>query len=260
MKMRLTILGAALAAALVLFAACNDDDGPAGPELFQVVLEVTDPDGAPVAGLELGLAPDTPFYMDGKVSSEVVSDSEPGLDLPYPVPFNPSVMIKFTTAQQGTVSVVIEDVAGDPVRHLYREDQQAGLRTIMWNGQDDDQATAPAGVYFAHLTQIEAESGNTLLDERRPMLMANFYANQALVGTTDAEGRIVLSDERLFPYLFDVDPFPATDENGLTIGTITLTPAMRFYFTDPGSNRTVRYNGQVTGSTILQFVWDPQGG
>jgi len=241
---------------LVFLGSCKDD-GPVTPKPFQVVIEVTDPGGAPVTGLQLGTALASPFYMDGKRSQ--ASEPDEGLALPYPVPFYPTVLIEFSTVQAGTVGVVIEDVAGDPIRQLSRDGRPAGVHTMVWNGRDEDQEAVPSGVYYAHVTRFTG-SGTMLLDTRRPMLMAAFYADQALIGTTDDQGRIVLSDERLFPYLFDVEPFPATNEIGETVGEITLTPAMRFYLTDPGSGRTVRYDTQVTGPTTLHFIWDPSAG
>ena len=77
------------------------------------------------------------------------------------------------------------------------------------------------------------------------------------VGTTDADGRITLDDRRLFPYLYDLPDFPATSEDGETIGTISLTSTVRFYLRDPDTGAMKRFDREVTGSTNPSFTWDP---
>ncbi len=253
---RMLVAWLIVTSALVFLGACNDGGTIVDPEPFHVVLEVVTPSGSPVSGLELGLAPDTPFYQDGKSPVLRASLRENGLGQPRPSPFNPVLTIPFEVTQPGTVSIAIEDVAKETVRLLGREAVPAGSHAWMWNGMEDDGIFAPSGVYYVHLTQVDTETATMMLDVRRPVLLAILYPSQRVMGTTDAAGRIVLSDRRLFPYLFDVEPFPAVNEDGEVIGSITLTPTMRFYFTDPDSGRTLRFDGDVTGSTNLHFVWD----
>ena len=242
---------------LVLVGACSDDEEPTNPPPpFQVVLEVTAPNGDPMAGLELGLVPDSPFYMDGKDASEEGPDLAGDLRWPFPSPFYPSVIIPFVLDRPGMVRVTVEDVEGGLVRLLGEQAADSGSHQWLWNGQDDNGVAVPSGVYFARLVLTGAGSEKILLDAAREMLLAAFFADQVLIGATDADGRLVLEDKKLFPYLYDLPNFPAMDETGAPMGVITLTPAMRFYFTDPGSGKTTRFDGDVAGPTTLKFVWE----
>jgi len=244
---------------LVLVGACSDDEEPTSPPPpppFQVVLEVSAPNGDPVAGLELGLVSDTPYYMDGKDDPE--GGPKMGVDLrwPFPSPFYPSVIIPFVLDRPGLVRVTVEDGEGGLVKLLGERAADAGTHQWLWNGQDDSGAGVPSGVYYARLVLADAGSEEILQDVAREMLLSAFFAFQVLIGTTDEDGRLVLEDTKLFPYLYDLPNFPAMDETGAPMGVITLTPTMRFYFTDPVAGKTMRFDRDVVGATTLKFVWE----
>jgi hypothetical protein len=242
-----------------LFAACSDDEEPAAPPApFQVVLQVTAPDGAPVPGLELGLAPDSRFYMDGKQGAEEGPDAHGELGWPYPSPFYPSAIIPFDLTQPGILRLTVEDIEGGPVRFLGERAADAGSHQWVWDGKNDEGTLVPSGVYYARLVLMDEDAGEVQVDFRREMLLAAFFADQVLIGTTDADGRLVIEDRKLFPYLYDLPLFPAMEETGAHMGIIEFTPTMRFYFTDPGTGTTLRFDGDVAGTTTLKFVWDPE--
>lgn len=246
------ILTALLALTL---GGCSDDD-PAGPEEFQVSITVRDTLGDPVEGLELTMAPDSPLYMDGKVRDVDPVPVEYSLSGPIPNPFNPTTTIRFAAAQACWVELVIEDVAHGPVRNLIAQDIPAGSHAVVWNGLDDAEQKAPSGVYYASLVMSEEEGGEVLFEGSVPMLFAHWGEGSPTIATTDADGQLVLTDRRLFPYLYDVEPILAVDEVGNGIGIIVLTPTMRFYLTDPVQERMLRFDGDVTGRESFTFTWE----
>ena len=68
-----------------------------------------------------------------------------------PNPFNPSTELSYTLSRPGTVRLTIYDVSGRRVRELVNEPQGTGPQSAEWDGRDDDDRSAPAGVYFARL-------------------------------------------------------------------------------------------------------------
>jgi hypothetical protein len=247
-------------------AGCGDDD-PVTPEpRFQVALQVTDPGGQPVAGLQLGLAPDGPWYQDGKSLGQVKGQPlfQTTLDYPAPSPFYPFCSVLFQLDQASWVRLDILDIERDEVALLWESALPNGVFNRVWQGLDAAGEPMPPGVYQARLQVSPAAGEPVEFEQTRPMLMAPFLASQVLMGTTDTQGRIVLTDRRLFPYLYDLEPFPSMDEDRNETGLIEFTPAMRFYLTDPATDQTLRFDGDVAGSTTLEFTWNPpavrQGG
>lgn len=244
-------------AALILtgvVTACGDENTATGPRSFRVTLEVTDPDGRAVSGLELGMAPDTPWYVDGRVRPFGASAVADQLQQPFP---SPSTMfsIPFRLDVTSRISLTIEDVEETTVRRLVDGQVESGAQTAVWDGRDDAGALMPSGVYTAHLVARDLGSETVRLNDSRRVLLAVF--DRMTVGTTDQRGRIVLEEKRLFPFLYDVPDMPAVDENGATVGTISLGSTVRFYFTDPASGFTRRYDRDVAGPATLSFVWSP---
>ncbi len=254
---RVLLILAVMAFFAVLPGCSDEDSGPVEPEPFQVVIEVADPDGDPVPGLELGLTPDSPFYMDGKraaVCTEVLSDQLP---YPFPSPFYGSISLPFELSERRAVLLTIENVEGGSVRMLVDGPLPAGSHVSHWGGRDDDGDRVSSGVYSAHLVLRDDDSGEVVADQSQFMLLGAFTANQYEVGTTGGDGRVVIEERQLFPYLYDLPDFPAVDENGEVMGTISLTPTIRFYLTDPIGSQTMRFDGEVTGPATLRFTWDP---
>jgi len=250
------VLPVALVASTFFMAACGDDD-PATPRSLQVTVEVVDAQGDPVPGLDLDTAPDSPFYGEPVARPLGAAIPVTGLGQPFPNPFYPSVRLDVTMAIAGDARLAIEDVNGAELRVLTEGPRDAGSYALVWNGRDGSGEEVPGTVYYAHLVAHDAAGDSVMADQRETLLLARLGSGGFAVGTTDAEGRIVLDDDRLFPYLHGVEPFGAYDETGTPTGTITLTPAVRFYLTDPGTGQRMHWTREVTGTTTLEFVWDP---
>lgn len=246
-------------AALATLSSCGGEDDivdPPGPT-FAVTVEVADAAGAPVPGLAMSLAPDGPWYGEKAHGVALPAAAIERLRLPHPCPFNPAVTLDFELDGARDVTLTVEDVATGTVKLLVDEPLIAGAHSVAWNGLDDDGERVPSGIYRARLELRDQDTGDVVLDQSQTMLLAILDPDRYSVGTTDADGRIVLEDIRLFPYLFDVPDFPAVDETGEQIGTISLTAAMRFYLRDPATGDLMQFHADVNGSETLQFTWDP---
>ena len=90
-------------------------------------------------------------------SSSIVGD-DPGLvpdatalDQNYPNPFNPVTQIRYSLSRGAEVRLVIYDVLGREIVTLADGRQEAGLRTVTWNGRDAAGRQVASGVYFYRL-------------------------------------------------------------------------------------------------------------
>ena len=245
---------AAAAGLLLLGVGCGDSTTE--PQGFSVTLAVRDTLGHPVAGLELTMVPEGPWYMDPKMRDVEQVPGQNSLSGPTPNPFNPATTLRIEASQPCWVTLVIEDVDHGAVRTLAAQEIDAGAHAVMWNSLDEEGQKVPSGVYYAHLVLSDQEGGTVLFDGWQTMLLAHWGQGDTPVAVTNASGRIQLTDRRLFPYLYDLEPFASFDEVGNQSGLIVLTPAMRFYLTDPIELHTMRFDGEVAGRTSFSFTWE----
>ena len=68
-----------------------------------------------------------------------------------PNPFRGATQIRFDLPRSGKVTLSIYDVAGRLVRNLVNGPQEAGYRSVMWDGLDEAGQRAAAGVFFYSL-------------------------------------------------------------------------------------------------------------
>jgi len=110
-----------------------------------VILEVNG------ASCEFGL---DDIYWDGGATSSV--DENENLDTPikfnlqnnFPNPFNPLTTVRYDLPEDGLVNVTIYDVMGRPVKYLVNSQQNAGYKSIQWNGTNDAGQPVSAGLYM----------------------------------------------------------------------------------------------------------------
>ena len=69
----------------------------------------------------------------------------------YPNPFNPSTKIHYGITSESKVLLTIFDMLGREVIRLVDEKQDAGYKTIAWNGTDAMGRHVGAGMYFYFL-------------------------------------------------------------------------------------------------------------
>jgi hypothetical protein len=69
----------------------------------------------------------------------------------HPNPFNPETDISYNLPEDCMVKLVVYNMLGQRVRVLVEEQQTAGLKTVHWDGKDDNGNELASGVYFSRL-------------------------------------------------------------------------------------------------------------
>jgi len=88
-------------------------------------------------------------YVETKQSVALPSDLQ---FLPnYPNPFSDQTTLEYVLPDPATVRLAIYDVLGRQVRVLVDGKQEAGRRTVQWNGHDESGHRMASGVYLARL-------------------------------------------------------------------------------------------------------------
>jgi len=106
-----------------------------------------------------GVSPETSVW-DGK--------SLPGgfdLSDPYPNPFNPSTIIRFTIPGEIGTRLEIFDMRGRRVRTLLEERLTAGTHEVFWDGRDGGGGLLPSGVYL-----IRCRAGEQILQKKAALV------------------------------------------------------------------------------------------
>lgn len=70
------------------------------------------------------------------------------LEQNYPNPFNPHTKINYSLPKEENVKLMIYDILGREVVTLVSQIQSSGLRSIVWNGDDNLGNNVGAGMYF----------------------------------------------------------------------------------------------------------------
>jgi hypothetical protein len=93
-----------------------------------------------------------------KTSSGVENSTDemsviPGYSLSqnYPNPFNPTTHIEFNLVRTCQVKLEIYNILGNKVNTLVNERLEAGHKSIIWDGKDDQGKDVASGIYFYKL-------------------------------------------------------------------------------------------------------------
>jgi hypothetical protein len=91
--------------------------------------------------------------VDGAVDAPVIAPMPEKLALHAntPNPFRGATQIRFDLPRSGKATLTIYDVAGRLVRTLVNGPQEAGFRSVTWDGLDEAGQRAAAGVFFNSL-------------------------------------------------------------------------------------------------------------
>ncbi len=82
----------------------------------------------------------------------------------FPNPFNPQTAIMFQLSKQMPVELYVYNVKGQKIKTLLKEEKEAGMHSIVWNGNDDNNSSVASGVYFYRMiTEEVIESKKMLL-------------------------------------------------------------------------------------------------
>jgi len=69
----------------------------------------------------------------------------------YPNPFRENLTIEYQLQQDGRVEIQINNILGQKIKSLIKEDQQAGLKRIKWDGIDESGSLVGNGMYYITL-------------------------------------------------------------------------------------------------------------
>jgi len=70
----------------------------------------------------------------------------------YPNPFNARTVIKYSLPKDSKVEIAIYNILGRKVKTLVNEHQQAGYKTVVWDGKNQKGNEVASGVYFYRIT------------------------------------------------------------------------------------------------------------
>ncbi len=89
----------------------------------------------------------------------------------YPNPFNPSTIIHYDLPEASDVTLVVYDVLGREVRRWELPHDQAGYRSITWQGRDQAGRALPSGVYIYRFDARSMESDQRFNKVRKMLLL-----------------------------------------------------------------------------------------
>jgi flagellar hook assembly protein FlgD len=90
--------------------------------------------------------------------------SEYNLSQNYPNPFNPHTTIEYAFPKPGFVKLQIFDMLGQEVRTLVNEFQNSGVKSVVWDGKNNQNQFVPSGQYIYRLSvDGYTESAKSLL-------------------------------------------------------------------------------------------------
>jgi hypothetical protein len=96
---------------------------------------------------------------------------EYALDQNFPNPFNSSTIIKYALPKSSVVNLRVYTILGQEVRTLVDELQDAGFKTLVWDGKSNRGNHLATGVYIYRLEAGSAGGQSSFLSIRKMMLL-----------------------------------------------------------------------------------------
>jgi len=94
------------------------------------------------------IEPMVPISAAAKVGASAALPTEFSLSHSYPNPFNPTCMIEYALPTDCKVTLSIYNILGQKVRVLVDDHQNAGYKSVEWDGTGDQGQTLATGIYF----------------------------------------------------------------------------------------------------------------
>ena len=225
----------------VFMASCSSGSTGTDNESFSISLIVTDIDGNPISGVEVGAMPALP---------EWANPFHPYVDFPDSRADNssdrPAIVIRFDLTEASTIKFRFYDVAGDLVHEMDEMMFPGGQHELVWRWNMDSGASPG---YFLVELSIESDSVDwEIVDTKGVLLLDPFPANYSL-GSTNEQGTLRLTDPTIVPGLWPSSTIEVTTDSPESEGTYILTTETWFYC-DDGMGRT--------GWGVLHAIEGPQ--
>jgi hypothetical protein len=83
-----------------------------------------------------------------KIEASAASPTEFSLSYSYPNPFNPTCVIEYALPTECRVTLSIYNILGQKVKVLVDEYQDAGYKSVQWDGKDSQGQELATGIYF----------------------------------------------------------------------------------------------------------------
>jgi hypothetical protein len=92
------------------------------------------------------------IISQGFITQKVIAvPDEYSLHQNYPNPFNPVTTIQYDLPEDSHVNMVIYDILGREVKTLLNQSEDAGYKSVRWNGMNNSGQNVSAGMYFYKL-------------------------------------------------------------------------------------------------------------
>ncbi len=89
----------------------------------------------------------------------------------YPNPFNPSTTIRFALPEPARVVLTVYDILGRQVKSLVDGHQEAGVRSVEWDGTNESGVRVVSGVYFYRVEFVPAADPGRWSVEQKKMIL-----------------------------------------------------------------------------------------
>ncbi len=117
---------------------------------------------------------DTYVPTEGRASRLLVGEAVPkeyALHGNYPNPFNPTTSIRYDLPEASYVSLVIFDILGREIRTLLDNREEAGFKSVVWDGKDNFGNGISTGIYIYVLKAWSLESDKTFQKTEKMVLL-----------------------------------------------------------------------------------------
>ncbi|NQU28312.1 MAG: T9SS type A sorting domain-containing protein, partial [Candidatus Marinimicrobia bacterium] len=68
-----------------------------------------------------------------------------------PNPFNPKTNIKYAIPATGYVTINVYNIMGQRIKTLIAGNEQAGIKSVIWDGTNDNLVDVSGGVYLIRI-------------------------------------------------------------------------------------------------------------
>lgn len=224
---------------LLLLAGCGEDTPTETvDDSLRVTVRVTDPDGAPLPGLNVNVA-----------NALLISEASAA---------KARLKIPFSLGAEAVVRLRVRDLDGVAVRTLLDRTLPQGRHQAEWDARDDAGADLPSGIYQVTLIAFETGGSSAALSGAADVFLQRGGSDHS-VGVTDADGQLVLTDEKLFPGLLLLGSFATTDETGAPSGTAELLFGATFWAWQDVDGPVAEATASLTyGPNTVALVFDAE--
>lgn len=105
------------------------------------------------------------YKPNTNIEKQVVKPYSFSLSQNYPNPFNPTTLIQYGLKENGSVKITIYDILGRVVKTLVNEFQDAGYKSVLWDGTNENGNNISSGVYI-----YKIEAGD-FIDSKKMLLI-----------------------------------------------------------------------------------------